>query len=79
MTVARTFARTQTSREVAAWRHSRALALYEAALAEYADAQTALSERLLAGEFTTPEEALREETARQKLENARTLVWAFPG
>jgi hypothetical protein len=74
--------RTYSGREEIAWearnRHARALAMYVVALAEFEEAQADLAARLLAGEDTTPEQELRDSTARQNLDNARTLVWSFP-
>ena len=57
-------------------RHARAL--YVAALAEFEEVQGELAARLLAGEDTTPEDELRHATARQNLDNARTLIWSLP-
>jgi hypothetical protein len=45
---------------------------------EFDEAQDALAARILAGEDTTPEQALRDDAARLKLENAGALLWALP-
>ena len=54
------------------------LAVYQKALGEFDEVQDALAARILAGQDTTPEQALRDDAARLKLENARALLWALP-
>ena len=78
MTAARTYTRWEDEVWSARRSHARAWDLYLAALAEFEEVQAALAERLLAGEEPTPEERLRDSTARQTLDNTRTLVWSFP-
>ena len=56
----------------------RALALYKKALAEFDEVLTARAARILAGEETTPEQAVRDDAARQNLENARALLRSLP-
>ena len=70
---------TRPRRPVVPTEYDRAMVAYKLAVAEFEDAQATLAARLWLCEDRTPEERLRHEAARQKLDNARLVLLSCVG